>query len=206
MDSFFRLFPFLSACDWNSVYFLFAFFFASVLWLGLSAPAWIIALCAGFSFGVLKGILFYLVAMLLAEVILYFVARNFSDVVERYFSQHDFARKFQNLLGKDTGFTTLLLLKLNPAIPFIPIVVLATFSQCPLRRILFASLAGALLLALLWAYQGANIANLTELLSADKETLLGEEGKFLLTFLAVLSTFALIGFLSYAFRKKTPLH
>ncbi len=201
MDSFLSLFPFLTQLEWDSPQFLILFFLACVLWLSLGGPAWLLSVISGFAYGVLEGSSFILLAMVFAATCVYIVSRLFSRFTENFVSHHAVTSGLKELLKSDNGFWTLFLLKLNPVIPFMPIVVFSAFVHCPLSKILLASALGAIPLNLLWCFQGSNLASLSSLLATDKETLLSQREELFYVFFLIATTIALIVFLHRVLKK-----
>lgn len=201
MDTFLSLFPFLIQLEWNSPQFLFLFFIASVLWLSLGGPAWILSVISGFVYGVLEGSSFILVAMIFAATCVYTVSRIFSGFTENFISHHSATSGLKELLKSENSFLTLFLLKLNPIVPFMPVVVFSAFVRCPLPKILLASALGAIPLNLLWSFQGSNLASLSSLLAADKETLLSQREELFYVLFLIATTIALIVFLHGVLKK-----
>ena len=201
MQSLFSFFPFLTQLEWNTSGFLIVFFLVGVVWLSFGGPAWVLSVASGFAYGVLWGSAFTLFAMMLAACCVYCVSLIFSNASAAFVSRHALTADLREILKNENGFLALFLLKLNPLIPFMPVVVFSALVRCPLTRILLASACGALPLNLLWCFQGSTLANLSSLLVSEKTTLLSQkEELFYLLFLIVV-TIVLIAFLNRALKK-----
>ncbi len=201
MQSLFLFFPFLTQLEWNTSSFLIVFFLAGVAWLSLGGPAWILSVASGFAYGVLWGSVFTIFAMMLAACCVYFVSLIFSNASIGFVSRHALTADLKEILKDKNGFLALFLLKLNPLIPFMPVVVFSALVRCPLTRVLLASACGALPLNLLWCFQGSTLASFSSLLISEKATLLNQKEEFFYLLFLIVVTIVLIVFLNRALKK-----
>ena len=145
------------------------FFIACCLLLSFGFPAWSISFSAGFFYGICCGIVFALCASTTAVLLEYLIGNLLFSKLFCSKKNNYFRNKAENVISKinrlnsldnKTFFWFILLLKLNPLVPFAVISFVWKSFNRSVIFLLTCNFLGAIPLASLWVFQGYSIRGL----------------------------------------------
>jgi uncharacterized membrane protein YdjX (TVP38/TMEM64 family) len=138
-----------------------AFYVAGVV---LFFPGILLTTAAGALYGVVIGTLIVSPASVLGATLAFVIARYFArDWVHRKLEQHPTFGAIDRAIGKK-GFRVILLLRLQPLLPFNLLNYALGLTGVSLRDYVIASFIGMFPATVLYVYLGSIVQNLTELL------------------------------------------
>lgn len=151
------------------------FVLINIVLLILCFPAWILSVCAGFLYGPLLGLIYELVSIIVSTFISYFIGERF-PIKKKY----DVNEYFKRLFRSDSfdSFVLIFLLKVNPIVPFTPVIYYLGYIRYSLFKLLASCTIASIPLNFLYALMGNSIGNLNIVLSIDKRMIYGDNSMY----------------------------
>lgn len=189
----------------NNTYGIFIFITTCTCLLMIGFPSWLITVACGCIYGVINGFIILLICIFLSEMLVYIIG-FWTSLIQIPFLHNKKTPKVINYLNEiatsDHIFILLILLKLNPLVPFIPITFYLGIRKFPYLLLLLSSLIGSVPFGLLWTFLGNNLHDIAVLTTLSKKDLLGNYEFLYLTASLVLTIAAIFFVLRIISKRK----
>jgi uncharacterized membrane protein YdjX (TVP38/TMEM64 family) len=152
-------------------------------------PAWCLTLSSGFLYGTLPGLVYQLIAITLSTCISYYFGAKINS---RNKKSGRFSQKFKDIFNSK-GIDSLILiflLKINPIVPFTPIIIYLGHIKYSLPKLLSACLLASIPLNYLYALIGNSLSDLTLLITMNQSDVLGSDAIFYLCLTVIATLFS----------------
>lgn len=202
-----NIISYITYLSYDSSYGLILFVTVCSILLMIGFPSWLVTVASGCIYGIVFGFFIYLVCVCISEIIVYLIGLGLSNssIINKCHMRSRKVIKYLNDIASSEHILYLLvLLKLNPLVPFIPITFYLGVRKFKYLHLLFASVIGSIPFGFLWTYQGQNLHDLAELTSLSKRELLGSYDIVYLSF-CILITFVAIFIMTKIIKKHKNL-
>jgi uncharacterized membrane protein YdjX (TVP38/TMEM64 family) len=168
---------------------IFIFIILNTLLTLVCFPAWCLTLCSGFLYGTIPGLIYQLIAITLSTYISYYFGGKISSQNRK---SNKFSKKFKEIFNSRgiDSFILIFLLKLNPIVPFTPVIIYLGHIRYSLTKLLGACLLASIPLNYLYALIGSSLSDLTHLITVDKTDILGSDAVYYLALTCIVTVFS----------------
>lgn len=168
-------FNLISNFDSHSLYSILLFETVGICLLMFGFPSWLFAVSCSCIWGFVYGVIIQQTAVLLSEICVYLSAHFLSYCKNNFICGNSkISGHLNNIFSSKKSFFLLIILKLNPLVPFIPITFYLGYKRYNFFSLIIASLIGSIPLGLLWCFLGKNIKDISVLTNMQNSNLLGD--------------------------------
>ena len=168
---------------------IFIFIILNTLLTLVCFPAWCLTLCSGFLYETVPGLIYQLIAITLSTYISYYFGGKISSQSRK---SNRFSKKFKEIFNSRgiDSFILIFLLKLNPIVPFTPVIIYLGHIRYSLTKLLGACLLASIPLNYLYALIGSSLSDLTQMITVDKTDILGSDAVYYLVLTCIITVFS----------------